>query len=93
MTGWVYFAHLAGHSPIKIGHAFDVHSRLRALSVGSPFKLVMLGAYLSANAKADEKRLKTKLAAHRIKGEWFQADAASPAEVGLPRQGADSRRG
>lgn len=52
-----------------------MHARVHALSVGSPTEIILLGALLSEHFEKDEKRLQKKLAAHRIKGEWFEADA------------------
>lgn len=75
MRGWVYFARSGSQGPIKIGHTRDVLSRLGGLSIGSPIEIVLLGALLSEQAARDEKLLQKKLAPHRIKGEWFQAEA------------------
>jgi hypothetical protein len=76
MRGWVYFARSGIQGPIKIGHALDVQQRLINLSIASPVEVVLLGAFLSENAEADEKHIHQKLAPYRIKGEWFQAEGA-----------------
>jgi hypothetical protein len=48
---------------------------LNDLAISSPVEIVLLGALRSECANKEEKRLHSKLAAHRIKGEWFRAEA------------------
>jgi len=58
-----------GHS-IKIGYADDPRARLDTLQTGCPQRLALL-AYMDGGPH-EERALHKRLAAHRIRGEWFK---------------------
>lgn len=75
VKGWVYFARHGAEGPIKIGRAYDPHTRVRDLAVGSPIGLVLLGAVLSTSPEKEEVEIHARLHEHCIRGEWFAAEA------------------
>lgn len=75
MKAWVYFARAGARGPVKVGRACNPHKRLRDLSVGSPIALVLIAAVLSDCAEEEENAIKNRLHMHRIRGEWFVAEA------------------
>jgi predicted DNA binding CopG/RHH family protein len=76
MKAWIYFAQSVDGGPIKIGRAHDPLRRMRELSLLSPVRIVLLGTMISEQAVVEEKTIHGQLQAHRIRGEWFEADAA-----------------
>jgi hypothetical protein len=61
--------------PIKIGRADNPRRRVADLGVSTPIEVIFIGALFSEHADHEEKGLHQKLAAHHVKGEWFEADA------------------
>jgi DNA-binding MarR family transcriptional regulator len=74
--GVVYFIGNANSGPIKIGFTSseEPSNRLRSLQTASPVELKVLG-YINGGAKV-EGRIHSFLHLHRLKGEWFERDAA-----------------
>ena len=67
-SGTVYFV---GHDsgPIKIGFSSKARIRLVALRISSPFDLKILASF--EGTRADEKRMHSRFAGSRVRGEWF----------------------
>lgn len=65
----VYFIQAGASGPIKIGVSVDPISRMAQMQTGMPETLRLL-AFI-AGTRDDERKLHIKLAAHRIRGEWF----------------------
>lgn len=61
-----YVLQAEGGGPLKIGKAWDPHSRRGELQVGNPRKLILLGIIPDF-----EKRVHHALRTHRLSGEWF----------------------
>ena len=59
--------------PIKVGRANN--PRVRRASLSMPVEPILLGAMESEDAKREEAALHERLAAHRVRGEWFGAEA------------------
>jgi hypothetical protein len=80
--GCVYFFQIAKiakgvSSPVKIGFTrYSPRTRCRDIEMYLPWKLNFLGAFCCASPEREETALKRRLAAYRIKGEWFEAAAA-----------------
>lgn len=74
-AGWIYFARFGADGPIKIGRGSNPCERVVSLAVGSPVPLVLLGAMRSEHMAVEEAALHEKLLAHRVRGEWFVAEA------------------
>jgi DNA-binding MarR family transcriptional regulator len=74
--GVVYFIGNADSGPIKIGFTSseEPSNRLRSLQTASPVELKVLG-YINGGVKV-EGRIHSFLHLHRLKGEWFERDAA-----------------
>lgn len=72
----VYFVEAETIGLIKIGRASDMDERMRALRIGSPDKLTLLGVVRRANAAALESQLHARFAADRHHGEWFNPSDA-----------------
>ena len=75
MKGWVYFARLNADGPIKIGKAVNPRRRVASLSSLSPQPILLLAAMRCDDSAVEEQQLHDRLAADRIKGEWFAATA------------------
>lgn len=73
--GWVYFARLGDDGPIKIGHGVNPRRRVASLTSLSPHVITLLAAMPCDDSFREEQSLHQKLAASRIKGEWFAAGA------------------
>lgn len=74
--GTIYFIGNVNSGPVKIGFTSseDPSLRLRSLQTASPTELSILGY---TNGTFDiEKRIHAFLHIHRLKGEWFERDAA-----------------
>lgn len=75
--GEVYFIQMQtpeGDGPIKIGWSFAPEERLLSLATGSPYPLVILGAF---KAPADrEKEVHLRFKEYQLRGEWFSAAGA-----------------
>jgi hypothetical protein len=77
----IYFIQCnAPDGPIKIGHAYNVESRLSNLQMGCPFRLTLLARCVVTDAIAIEQHLHRLFWHQRIRGEWF---AASPTLLDL----------
>lgn len=72
ITPLVYFVRATTMGLIKIGATLDVNDRLQSLQVGSPDKLVLMGAIYDKEAFDIERRLHARFTAHRSHGEWFR---------------------
>lgn len=79
--GWVYF--ISAADAVKVGKTRSLRSRASALNTDSPVTLSLLGAVLARDATRLEMLLHAKLAAHRIKGEWFASEPAQSEYVAL----------
>ena len=68
----IYFVQIGADGPIKIGFtsASSPVDRLRALQVGVPYELRLLGV-ISGGSAQDERRLHASFDQHRLRGEWF----------------------
>lgn len=75
MRGWIYFTRHGEGGPIKVGRTDNPHRRVVDLGVGTPVQLILLGAMFSEQTALEESELHERLAAHRVKGEWFEANA------------------
>jgi hypothetical protein len=64
---WTYFIQGVPLSPVKIGRAIDVASRLKSLQTGTPHELRTL---LVLNGDR-EMEMHGRFSKHRIRGEWF----------------------
>jgi Meiotically up-regulated gene 113 len=64
---WTYFIQGVPLSPVKIGRAIDVPSRLKQLQTGTPHELRTL---LVLNGDR-EMEMHDRFSRHRIRGEWF----------------------
>lgn len=69
-----YFIYALGAKAIKIGFTKDLRDRLDTLSTASPFELLPVAAIFGG--MSEEARAHKSLAAHRIRGEWFDDDPA-----------------
>jgi hypothetical protein len=88
--GYVYWVGPQDRGPVKIGWARNPHKRVSELQTGHPEELVVLA--LIPGSRSNERNIHRELASSRIRGEWFDRDAAlSTAERlgGLP--GSTSR--
>lgn len=65
----VYFVQAGHHGPVKVGYASDLRARFAALQTGNHEELALLGAM--PGTPDDERAVQAKLAAFRIRGEWF----------------------
>jgi hypothetical protein len=54
---------------MKIGYSTSPNSRLRALQIGSPDRLILVASF--RGTPADERKMHRLLAPHRVSGEWF----------------------
>lgn len=70
--GFVYFVSVDG-GPIKIGWTGDLDRRIAGLQTAH-WNLIGLIAVLPGRPSR-ERKIHRELAAHRIRGEWFEADA------------------
>ena len=70
---FVYFIQAGDDGSVKIGISADPERRLELLQ-GAHYEELVLLAYRPGTL-AMEKRLHSKFAAWRIRGEWFEADA------------------
>ena len=68
--GRIYFVEAHGANVVKIGYSEDVKSRIKALSQGSPHKLILLGT-MEGNMQ-DEERLHQAFESQHVRGEWFK---------------------
>jgi hypothetical protein len=68
---YVYFIE-AENGLIKIGHTASIRERFKKLNTAVPMQLTILG--LVPGDQALEFALHKRFAAHRVTGEWFQAN-------------------
>lgn len=76
MSYYVYFIQVADDGPIKIGVAWNVPKRLRALQSANPDELCLIDTVRCASKKAAqtlEQKLHQQFRDFRIRGEWFEA--------------------
>ena len=60
---------------IKLGISRDPVQRLRQLQIGNSSKLKLVAYRKAENRFADERAIHADEASHRLRGEWFTADA------------------
>jgi hypothetical protein len=74
--GKIYFIGSRSSGPIKIGFSgqSDLKSRLSQLQTSSPEHLEILGSF--SGYLKNERKVHDFLALHRLRGEWFERDAA-----------------
>lgn len=77
--GWIYFLQAETGGPIKIGWSSWPERRLSYFQSFYPFSVRFLG--LRLGNRVDERCLHLSLAAHRIRGEWFEDCAAVRGEI------------
>ena len=66
----IYFIQRGSDGPVKVGRAFDVKRRLRALQTSSPEPLRLLLAISGGAAR--EAEIHAALAASHLSGEWYR---------------------
>lgn len=77
----VYFAQAGFEGPIKVGYTSgDATKRAKALQTGNAVEISIVGQIVGDRSL--EKVIHQRLNAARIRGEWFERDAAL-AELGL----------
>lgn len=67
MSSVVYFVSVGDH--IKIGFTSNLKARLQAIGCGTPKELTLIATV--PGGRALEMAVHSRLAAHRVKGEWF----------------------
>jgi DNA-binding NtrC family response regulator len=70
-TDSVYLLHLDNTSYVKIGIAFDVQARMKALQTASPMEIRLLAHTVTSFAADLERSLHQHLNKYRVRGEWF----------------------
>lgn len=81
----VYFVRAVGTPYVKIGFVvqhFTLRSRLEELQCGCPHTLVIEATY--PGLYPEEKAFHVRFQANRVRGEWFELDAATVATVAQP---------
>jgi hypothetical protein len=73
----------AGGGPVKIGHARNLAERMRAIQIGSPYRLRMMFAAecIDGSVCQVERLAHAKIAASRMTGEWFDVSADVAADI------------
>ncbi len=79
--GWVYFIRAETLGLIKIGMAVDVPKRLKALRVGSPDHLEVIGVIRTRNPAQLELNLHQQFRSAVHHGEWFNPTPALLAHI------------
>ena len=74
--GYVYAVQELVDGPVKIGMSYDPRARLADLQHASPYPLAIRAVMLGW--AETERRILTRWASQRIRGEWFEAEAAAP---------------
>lgn len=74
--GFVYFIEAERLGLVKIGWGADAARRMSQLQVGSPDRLILLGALLTDDPVALEKELHETFSDQRVHGEWFKPSEA-----------------
>lgn len=69
-VGQIYAVQEEDDGPIKIGFSVDADIRLLSLQCGNPRLLNELGRL--GGERRDETKIHSRLASHRIRGEWFR---------------------
>lgn len=92
--GFVYFIQSYRGGDVKVGWSEDPVARLRALQVGHPDRLVLIG--VRHGTVGLEPKVHDYLASSRVRGEWFRPcdrmrDLLTRAESALPLLAARSR--
>ncbi len=86
----IYFIQCPERIAVKIGVATDVDRRLKALQIGCPDKLNLIGTM--NGGFTEERELHRKLRGHRIRGEWYHLNSKVWHEIsGLIHQGSTYR--
>jgi hypothetical protein len=70
----IYFIHKPNEQSMKVGFSSDPMRRLATLQTGSPSWLGMYA--IIPGSKTDEAKFHAALRPHRIRGEWFNDQAA-----------------
>ena len=68
----IYFIQIEESGPIKVGYTFErtAIGRLGGLQVACPWRLILRGVI--EGDETEELKILTYLAAHRMRGEWFE---------------------
>lgn len=66
----IYFLRAGNGGPIKIGYAADVEKRIAGLQTASHEPLELMG--MVEGSPSYEKEIHQRLAAYRLRGEWFR---------------------
>lgn len=66
----LYLVHAVSTNLYKLGYSTRPKARLKELQTSSPYTLQTVA--LRAGTQAEERQLHIILAAHRLKGEWFE---------------------
>ena len=72
--GWVYFIADDDYQFIKVGFSRNVERRLAAIQDGGPLSLHIVDEF--PGDITDEQSVHAILKEHRLRGEWFAAEAA-----------------
>jgi hypothetical protein len=72
VSGHIYFIATHDLSAVKVGFTDDVVARRTLLQIGNAQRLHII--YAVRGTMADEVEFHRRLAAHRIRGEWFLYD-------------------
>lgn len=72
--GWIYFVEASPDSPIKVGWASDIAKRVAALQTAHWQELRVVGQV--PGDQPAEAEAHYELRPHRLRGEWFEREAA-----------------
>jgi hypothetical protein len=70
----VYFIRIKDTDMVKIGFSQDVRARIKQLSTGNPFDLVLEGAHETKNYRKCEMLLHQHFIDRHVHGEWFRIE-------------------
>lgn len=77
--GWIYAIRAGASGPVKFGWARDIGERLRKFQTAHFVTLTVAG--FGPGTRHDEAQLHQRLAAERIRGEWYRASNTTLAAV------------
>jgi hypothetical protein len=82
-AGFVYVIYLdaPGARFYKIGMAGSFTARFDAHQCASPYQACVACAYFVADMRAEERALHARFSATRVRGEWFELQAADLTEI------------